>query len=288
MNVIVSKLDQLIRAKESREQRTLSIRTIAAEAGTSRSTVERLLNNTMRRYPSDDLAALCGYLNCTPGDLLVLTKQADNHLMVNWLDLLPEIDLPSIVRHPPYIGFRDTELGGYIWTRCENFHKAENQDDEITRISVWTDSERTTSRTIQSIASVAEIQKIVAQTRQITQQTRLDQRSVRPPRATDGMTEAREWLNASNKIDFATNRFHEPKNALTFVEQLYEAGVLYIAVIGESHSTIETYADTLYIKIPSQLANSLYVLQELNHEVERGGALILADKRSHAFEMWWD
>ena len=287
MNIIVSKLDQLIGAKEAREQRTLSIRTIAAEAGTSRSTVERLLNNTMKRYPSDDLAALCTYLNCTLGDLLVLMDEAD-HLKIGWFGPPPGMDLPPIVRHPPYVGFRDTELGGYIWTRCENFHKAENQGDEITRVSVWTDSERNASRTIQSIASVAEIQRIVAQTRQITQQTRLDQRSVRPPRATVGMTEAREWLNASNKIDFATNRFHEPKNALTFVEQLYEAGMLYIAVIGESHTTFETYADTLYIKIPSQLANSLYILQELNHEVEHGGALILADKRSHAFEMWWD
>lgn len=66
-----SKLRILVSAKELRDKRTLGIRTIADEAGTSVSTVQRLMNNSMRRVPLDDLARLCRYLQCSVGDILV-------------------------------------------------------------------------------------------------------------------------------------------------------------------------------------------------------------------------
>ena len=65
-----SRLKLLVAEKEMRERRTLGIRTITAESGASRSTVERLLNNSIRRVPLDDLGALCSYFNCEVGDIL--------------------------------------------------------------------------------------------------------------------------------------------------------------------------------------------------------------------------
>ncbi len=65
-----SRLKLLVAEREMRDRRTLGIRTIAAESGASRSTVERLLNNTMKRVPLDDLAALMTYFDCGVADIL--------------------------------------------------------------------------------------------------------------------------------------------------------------------------------------------------------------------------
>ena len=67
----------LIAQKELREKRRIAIRTIAAESKASRSTVERLLNNTMRSVPLDDLARLCAWLPCEVGELLRLEDMMD-------------------------------------------------------------------------------------------------------------------------------------------------------------------------------------------------------------------
>jgi DNA-binding Xre family transcriptional regulator len=74
MKTVNSRLKILVAERELRDRRSLSIRTITAESGASRSTVERLLNNTIRRVPLDDLAALVSYFNCDVGDIL----QADD------------------------------------------------------------------------------------------------------------------------------------------------------------------------------------------------------------------
>lgn len=50
--------------------RRLGIRTIAEQSGASISTVQRLINNKIRRVPLDDLAKLCKYFSVTPGDIL--------------------------------------------------------------------------------------------------------------------------------------------------------------------------------------------------------------------------
>lgn len=70
MKTVNSRLKLLVAEKEIRERRTLGIRTIAQESGASRSTVERLLNNTMKRVPLDDLGALCRYFDCDVGDVM--------------------------------------------------------------------------------------------------------------------------------------------------------------------------------------------------------------------------
>ncbi len=65
-----SRLKIVVAERELRERRQLGIRTIATESGASISTVQRLLNNTIRRVPLDDLGALCTYFNCEVGDIL--------------------------------------------------------------------------------------------------------------------------------------------------------------------------------------------------------------------------
>jgi DNA-binding Xre family transcriptional regulator len=75
MLIVESNLRVLIAAKEQRDRRTLGIRTIAKESGASRSAVERLLNNTIRQVPLDDLGALCRWIPCEPGDLLKMVER---------------------------------------------------------------------------------------------------------------------------------------------------------------------------------------------------------------------
>lgn len=53
------------------------IRRLAKESGASVSTVQGLLNNTMKRVPLDDLAALCRYFDCQVGDILVYAPDQD-------------------------------------------------------------------------------------------------------------------------------------------------------------------------------------------------------------------
>ena len=62
----------LVAQKELREKRRIGIRVIVEECGASRSAVERLLNNTIKQVPLDDLAALCEWIPCEVGELLRL------------------------------------------------------------------------------------------------------------------------------------------------------------------------------------------------------------------------
>jgi putative transcriptional regulator len=70
MKVVNSHLKRVVAEKEIRERRSLTIRTIAAESGASRTTVQRLLNNSMKRVPLEDLGALCTYFDCGVEDIL--------------------------------------------------------------------------------------------------------------------------------------------------------------------------------------------------------------------------
>lgn len=72
MKVVNSYLRVLVAQKELSERRRIGIRVIVEESGASRSAVERLLNNTIRNVPLDDLARLCMWMPCEPGDLLRL------------------------------------------------------------------------------------------------------------------------------------------------------------------------------------------------------------------------
>ncbi len=69
-----SKLRLLIAAKEMKERRRLSLRTIEAESGTNLTTIQRLMNDTIKRISIDELSALCRYLDCNVGDILTMEE----------------------------------------------------------------------------------------------------------------------------------------------------------------------------------------------------------------------
>lgn len=65
-----SKLSILVAERRVRDGRAPGIRTIAAESGASVSTVQRLMNNSIKRVPLEDLALLCKYFGVGVGDIL--------------------------------------------------------------------------------------------------------------------------------------------------------------------------------------------------------------------------
>jgi putative transcriptional regulator len=73
-----SYLKALVAEKEIREGRKLTIRRITAESGASRSAIQRLLNNTIKLVPLDDLERLCRWLPCHAGELLRLDNDDDD------------------------------------------------------------------------------------------------------------------------------------------------------------------------------------------------------------------
>ena len=64
----------LVAAKEHRERRKLSLRTIVAETAVPISTVQALMNDTARRVELGDIGKLCGWLPCEVVDLLRLEE----------------------------------------------------------------------------------------------------------------------------------------------------------------------------------------------------------------------
>ncbi len=74
MKTVRSRLRVLAAEKATRDGRALSMRRVAEESGANISTVNRLANNTIRRIPVDELAAICQYLGCEVGDLLKLEE----------------------------------------------------------------------------------------------------------------------------------------------------------------------------------------------------------------------
>jgi len=72
---VKSYLKVLVAHKEINEQRRIGIRVIVDESGASRSAVERLLNNTIKNVPLDDLGRLCEWVPCDICDLLKLEEE---------------------------------------------------------------------------------------------------------------------------------------------------------------------------------------------------------------------
>lgn len=77
MKTVRSHLRVLVAEKELKERRKLGIRTITAESGASRSAVQRLLNDSIKLVPLDDLARLCVWLPCEVGELLRLEEEGE-------------------------------------------------------------------------------------------------------------------------------------------------------------------------------------------------------------------
>lgn len=73
-----SRLKVLVADKELKERRTIGVRVAARESGASISTVTRLMNDTIKRVPLDDLGRLCRWLDCEVGEVLQMRDYAES------------------------------------------------------------------------------------------------------------------------------------------------------------------------------------------------------------------
>jgi hypothetical protein len=103
--------------------------------------------------------------------------------------------------------------------------------------------------------------------------------------------EARKWLRANeSESALASNRFGETRDALQFVQQLYNAGAVRVIVPQTAirKDDVETYADALVVTLPSDPAKRERVwklcAQELRREGEKPGD---STTESHVL-LWWD
>lgn len=75
--MIVSRFQVLLAEKAIRERRRISLTRVAEETEISIYTITGFANNTLREAPLDAIDALCGYLGCDVGDLLVRVPDGD-------------------------------------------------------------------------------------------------------------------------------------------------------------------------------------------------------------------
>lgn len=61
----------LLAKKEASENRRIAIAEVARETGIDQRTLGKWSKNTIERYDSPVIDALCSYFDCTPGDLIV-------------------------------------------------------------------------------------------------------------------------------------------------------------------------------------------------------------------------
>jgi len=73
MKTVKSNLAILLAERQRATGKRTSLRSIAQATGVPEYTVRGFANNTLSEYPRKALTKLCLYLQCTPGDLLVLS-----------------------------------------------------------------------------------------------------------------------------------------------------------------------------------------------------------------------
>jgi DNA-binding Xre family transcriptional regulator len=74
MKTVKSNLAILLAERQKRDGKRTSIRSIAIKTGLPESTVRGFANDTLSEFPRRAITELCRYLDCTPGDLLILTE----------------------------------------------------------------------------------------------------------------------------------------------------------------------------------------------------------------------
>ena len=67
---VLNRFRILLAEKEHRDRRKYSYMEIQARTGIAVSTLSYWATNKTKRYDADTIAALCEFLDCTPGDLL--------------------------------------------------------------------------------------------------------------------------------------------------------------------------------------------------------------------------
>ena len=70
-----NRLRALVAQRADRERRRITLKEVSERTGVSRYTVHAMANYTLREYPGDALDALCAYLECGIGDLLVVERK---------------------------------------------------------------------------------------------------------------------------------------------------------------------------------------------------------------------
>jgi len=79
MKVVRSNTLVLMAQKAQREQRRITLKRVADETGISYYTLNAIAHDTIREYPRDALAKLCGYFACDIGDLLTIVEVPETH-----------------------------------------------------------------------------------------------------------------------------------------------------------------------------------------------------------------
>jgi DNA-binding Xre family transcriptional regulator len=74
MKVVKSNLAVLLAERQKRTGKRQSLRAVARETGLNEYTVRGFANDTLAEFPRKAITKLCRYLECTPGDLLVLEE----------------------------------------------------------------------------------------------------------------------------------------------------------------------------------------------------------------------
>ena len=77
MGQVSLRVDELIMARELRDGRPLPPDEVARASGVPESTLTAMLSNQVDQVALSDLARLCDYFHCTPGELLHLDQEPD-------------------------------------------------------------------------------------------------------------------------------------------------------------------------------------------------------------------
>ena len=68
-----SNLAVILAERQKRDGKRTSLRSIAIATNLPESTVRGFANDTLSEFPRRAITELCNYLQCTPGDLLILS-----------------------------------------------------------------------------------------------------------------------------------------------------------------------------------------------------------------------
>jgi DNA-binding Xre family transcriptional regulator len=74
MKVVQNRFTELLARKGRKEGRSITRRKVAEETGIGLSSVQNWAANQVTRYDALQIAVFCEYLNCTPGELLILEE----------------------------------------------------------------------------------------------------------------------------------------------------------------------------------------------------------------------
>jgi DNA-binding Xre family transcriptional regulator len=72
---VMSRFSELLAAKARSEGgRRISAHEVHRQTGLARGTIDAYINNTITRFDAPVILTLCDYLDCSPGDLLVIEE----------------------------------------------------------------------------------------------------------------------------------------------------------------------------------------------------------------------